>query len=1840
MKLNPQQAPLYGECVLTVHLEDDEARRAEGEEEEEEEVEFYLLFSGSSQRHLTSTLRVSHVTLQAMCPAHDVCEQVLVTLCSARPGGPVDPHSQESFCFVQDLALDMAHFLLNNTTPQDALLLDDQQVPLKECERLDQSLALALKHLTPPCRRTAPGAPSEPRTHTHTDAHITHTLSETDAHLKAHMDTHTDKQAVAQTDTANTHAGIDGRHIEQIETHLDIWMDGSAQLENGTDLSQCQQRSSLLHLAASRGLSRVASFLLQQPGGREALRLTDARGQTPACLAKTKGHQQVSELFTEYETSSPDLRAEPVDRPHLYPGGRAFQHHPSLGTYTLTLPGHQESVGGGETESSRSRCLQEEVKELRGLIQLHRSKKGNSDFAACWAWPCSNGQPESEDAAGPAAAAVENRGKAAEERGSPPSLEDRRQGEDSAVVSHTSCTRGSLCHGQEAGGEPEGTPAANWHSVRNRKNKKRTAKARAHATKTPGNNKTAAEAVEGTARKPAKTTGSRPGTEGTPSPVKPASTFGEGGSARHPSSPGREGTPLPIKPLSGPGGEGKRAGSGTVASVTTTVEKQEGANREVDLETCDREVERETLTETKQRYSDLASGSLTEKTATMGQEQSQDPQDSLPCPGEPGQPDSRDQSPQLGHRGSPKSPGLEGKPQRGWLGTGIGLAPHGSEIVPNTVWYRDEKADQSPNEGARIDSGVKEQVSQTVWYDYDTADETKNGQLEQGMREHKERVLSSPPASGLSPPQLLEQGLSFCQLSSALSQPHSVGIQPLPSRGPGAQRREVHRSQQEEEVGEGWKEGAVEGGGEEFVNREKSNRGESGERAEAEEREDERRGSEEKGEKGRKKRRKKRGKRGGAEVKLSSSSSTESQNQIETQPQRETVAERNTQSETERQSDTQGEAEAETGRADVQAPSASEPVWGKEADGGTMRLPSQTEGEGRDSHGTGRDVTSPNSGDTAPELSQTDLGRTEIPELTALQPLETKELSEDISMDSHGPDGDLTNLDSSGIASELSQTDIRETEITEVTALQLLETKELSDPTELVESEGLVQPVHLGTTVDNMESTELLENEDFTVAVEAIASVDLTGLVESNDLKELSKGKEPLKHLDPTKSTEDSGVLEFPEQNAQLVESMDSTNPVQPMDCLESMGSVQPAEATGLTDLLEASSLLFEGTADVSPLQIQEGSAETTAREYLEHCLASEFLGEQRAEERSGEEKQKESREGEEEKGDAKKTEERQYRHSEEPVAANPESWERGSGEKEGEEEIGSGEKREKHIEKEERRGVLRRSEEDGCEEFPLADAEEGQSYTEELAATAVAVVTVAIASAIANIELSQRLANTQSTSKEQEQDTEVPTETVNQLTEDSYTQKSTLIREHHANRELLVESHRVTTELDTEVPAETENPPAEHSHIESKQFTSKESSIESDAVVDKPPSERENRHTAQPSSKEQANLDLSDAICMTQLREEGIQLARANTEPLPEADDIVATQVDGQGRTQTEIQPCQDSRLPCPVIDTGQRPAASDVPRSRSKENPGLGERTGPGFFSEGRPVCEEESETGEGDGHPVDSYFREIETDDNHSSVSVTGAPGEEVGGQTCAQDVLDSECKAEGRESGEEGVTDVPNSDSQATESKGDPHPDGRVERAHADPSVPSVPPLYGTPRDSPPTARSNLGSRSLESSGSRPSPEMTLRRPVVVNPVPTDNEGGSSRGPEGDSNAPDTVDGWRERESKRPIGGEDARRETITPQDRSHTEPETFPAAREQPRQPKTDSDSTDTLEIQRERDTFYPLQPCPEANTTVTPCTALHPAIHPEREEEECVSVCVLQRDTVVGHGLDDAVFKK
>ncbi|XP_072517183.1 A-kinase anchor protein 13 isoform X3 [Salminus brasiliensis] len=280
MKLNPRQAPLYGSCVLTVQLNDEELSEGGGVSED---AELFLVFSGSTQRHLSSSLRVSHDTLQAVCPAHGCCESVVVTVCSADSDGLVHQLASERMCFVQDLAFDMAQFLVGAVGRADmlegALLLDEHQIPLQECERMDQNLALALSHITLPPGWSVLGNCSAP-----------------------------------------------------------------------------EPQETLLHLAARRGLQRVARFLLQQPGARQALALPNKQGDTPASLADSRGHSAMLELLTQEETGTQD-RTETHRR--IPSGAGVVQHHPCLNTYTLAL---------GTQSGTAPRSLQADLQDFRCLI--------------------------------------------------------------------------------------------------------------------------------------------------------------------------------------------------------------------------------------------------------------------------------------------------------------------------------------------------------------------------------------------------------------------------------------------------------------------------------------------------------------------------------------------------------------------------------------------------------------------------------------------------------------------------------------------------------------------------------------------------------------------------------------------------------------------------------------------------------------------------------------------------------------------------------------------------------------------------------------------------------------------------------------------------------------------------------------------------------------------------------------------------------------------------------------------------------------------------------------------------------------------------------------------------------------------------------------------------------------------------------------------------------------------------------------------------------------------------------------------------------------------------------
>ncbi|KAM5206805.1 A-kinase anchor protein 13 isoform 8-T8 [Hipposideros larvatus] len=146
MKLKPQQAPLYGDCVVTVLLAE--------EDKVEDDVVFYLVFSGSTLHHCTSTRKVSSDTLETIAPGHNCCETVKVLLCASKEGLPVFVVAEEDFEFVQDEAYDAAQFLATCAGNQQALnftrFLDRSGPPSTDVNSLDEKVALAFRHLKLP----------------------------------------------------------------------------------------------------------------------------------------------------------------------------------------------------------------------------------------------------------------------------------------------------------------------------------------------------------------------------------------------------------------------------------------------------------------------------------------------------------------------------------------------------------------------------------------------------------------------------------------------------------------------------------------------------------------------------------------------------------------------------------------------------------------------------------------------------------------------------------------------------------------------------------------------------------------------------------------------------------------------------------------------------------------------------------------------------------------------------------------------------------------------------------------------------------------------------------------------------------------------------------------------------------------------------------------------------------------------------------------------------------------------------------------------------------------------------------------------------------------------------------------------------------------------------------------------------------------------------------------------------------------------------------------------------------------------------------------------------------
>ncbi|XP_038669297.1 LOW QUALITY PROTEIN: A-kinase anchor protein 13-like [Scyliorhinus canicula] len=119
-------------------------------------------------------------------------------------------------------------------------------------------------------------------------------------------------------------------------------------------------RETLMHFAARLGLSKLASFLLQQPGGQEALGITNLDGATPVNLAAQRGFHGLEELFAQQK---PDAVLPGDVTPIVSSEDYSVRYQRHLNVYMYTINNPQ----GAELNS-----MEHNISELQRYIQSHR----------------------------------------------------------------------------------------------------------------------------------------------------------------------------------------------------------------------------------------------------------------------------------------------------------------------------------------------------------------------------------------------------------------------------------------------------------------------------------------------------------------------------------------------------------------------------------------------------------------------------------------------------------------------------------------------------------------------------------------------------------------------------------------------------------------------------------------------------------------------------------------------------------------------------------------------------------------------------------------------------------------------------------------------------------------------------------------------------------------------------------------------------------------------------------------------------------------------------------------------------------------------------------------------------------------------------------------------------------------------------------------------------------------------------------------------------------------------------------------------------------------------------
>ncbi|XP_074138367.1 rho guanine nucleotide exchange factor 28 isoform X2 [Sminthopsis crassicaudata] len=157
MELSSREVPLYGQVMVYAKFDENVYLP--------KDAEFYFIYNGSHQRHVTFAQRIGDNILQSNIPGHGFEETVSVSTCLYSEGYSPVTMGCCSIMYMDNVACRLSRCLVNQvgafTCSSHQTLLDQFGLKVKELQALDEDLVLAMAHLELPLGWNVLGNSSE-----------------------------------------------------------------------------------------------------------------------------------------------------------------------------------------------------------------------------------------------------------------------------------------------------------------------------------------------------------------------------------------------------------------------------------------------------------------------------------------------------------------------------------------------------------------------------------------------------------------------------------------------------------------------------------------------------------------------------------------------------------------------------------------------------------------------------------------------------------------------------------------------------------------------------------------------------------------------------------------------------------------------------------------------------------------------------------------------------------------------------------------------------------------------------------------------------------------------------------------------------------------------------------------------------------------------------------------------------------------------------------------------------------------------------------------------------------------------------------------------------------------------------------------------------------------------------------------------------------------------------------------------------------------------------------------------------------------------------------------------